>query len=197
MVQKSLNRCNKINKKIKLNGKRIFVSSLNKTFLVNNNKILFNLPYILKKNTSKIFINRYILKKIINFLTKKGKKVLARKILKKIFINLREITGKNPYIILYLALNNLKPHIGTRKMRKAGRIEEVPVPFKKNRQTYLIFKWFFLSIKENKLKNYKCFNLIIKEILDLLNNGGNSIVFKKKLIENAYRNRAICHFRWY
>lgn len=196
MVQKSLNRCNKINKNIKLKGKIVNIPSLNKTFIANNNKILFNFNNVNKQNLSKIFINRYLLKKIINFLTKKGKKTVARKILKKIFINLREISNKNPYIILYLALNNLKPHLETRKMRKAGRIEEIPVPLKKKRQTFLVFKWFFLGLKVNKLKNLKCFNLLTKEILDLSNNSGNSITFKKNSISNAYKNRAIYHYRW-
>lgn len=196
MVQKSLNRCNKINKNIKLKGKIINIRSLNKTFLYNNRNLLFNFKSLNKQNLSKIFINRYLLKKIINFLTKKGKKTLARKILKKIFINLREISLKNPYIILYLALNNLKPHLETRKMRKAGRIEEIPVPLKKKRQTFLVFKWFFLGLKVNKVKNLKCFTLLTKEILDLSNNSGNSIIFKKNSISNAYKNRAIYHYRW-
>lgn len=195
MVQKSLKRLEKIKKNIEFEGNLIYFKKLNKIhisekkhFVTKNN---FNSKYL-----TKFFINRFVLKKFINMLVKKGKKSKARNILKKTFINIKEITGKNPYIVLFTSLKKLKPYIETKKMRKAGRVEEIPVPLKKRRQSFLMFKWFFLSFRTNKLKTYNVFNLLTKEILDLNKNKGNALGYKKISINTAYRNRAIAHFRW-
>jgi small subunit ribosomal protein S7 len=148
-----------------------------------------------KNPTNKFIQKRYIIKKLVNLLTKKGKKIKAYRILLKTFIRLRIITQKSPIFLILFCIRSLKHYVKVVKVRKAGKIYEVPVPLNKKKQLFLILTWIIKSAKvKNNLNFVKSFSL---EILDIFYKRGLSIKYKKDFIKKAYENRAITHFRWF
>lgn len=84
--------------------------------------------------------SRYILRKLINLLIKKGKKIKAYNFLLHVFFKLKIITNISPFLLILTGLKYLKPLVDLIKIRKAGKIYEVPVPFKKTKQLYISIK---------------------------------------------------------
>lgn len=115
-----------------------------RVFLKNSNKIKIKKT---KRNFKKKFPNsskqldyiqnRYILKKLLSLLIKKGKKIKAYHLLFKTFIFIKLITGQNPIFFILASIKSVKPYVKTIKVRKGGRVYEVPVPLNKKKQLFL------------------------------------------------------------
>jgi len=178
---------------IKIKKFRKLALKKKKTKFKRNRLIKKQLRFKHKNLRLKLIQKRYILNKLVNLFNKKGKKVKAYHILLNIFLRIRIITKKSPFFFILTAIKKLKPYVKVVKIRKAGKIYEVPVPLNKKKQLFLIFKWIILSIK-NKNNFIKAFS---SEILDIYFKKGNSLKFKKDFIKKAYDNRAITHYRWY
>jgi ribosomal protein S7 len=174
---------NKI-KKIKIKKKKIEPIKLNK-----NINIPKNIKYLNFKIT-----RRLIIKKILNLIIKKGKKNKAFKILVNILLKIKIITKKSPYLILLSGIKNLKPYVEITKVRKAGKIYEVPVPLTKKKQLFLVLHWMLSAAKLKNKSNFS--KALISEIFDNFFKKGVSIKTKENLVKKIYINRAITHFRW-
>jgi ribosomal protein S7 len=136
---------------------------------------------------------RYILNKIINSLIKKGKKNKTYKMILSVFIKLKIITGISPFFFILKGLSYLKPFVDIFRMRKAGKVNEVPISIKKKRQLYFTLKWLLLGIKTRK--GLKFINILITDLINLYFKKGPSFRFKEDLIRKVYKNRAITHYR--
>lgn len=84
---------------------------------------------------------RLIVKKLICLIIKKGKKNKAYNIFLQMLLKIKLITKRSPIIVLLQGLKNLKPFVEVIKVRKAGKVYEVPVPLKKKKQLFLILNW--------------------------------------------------------
>lgn len=74
------------------------------------------------------FIESIFLKKVVNFLIKKGKKNKSLKTVLLVLKNLKhsKIKVLRPYQIIERALNNLKPLLSIQKVRKSSKIFYLP-----------------------------------------------------------------------
>ncbi len=88
----------------------------------------------------------------------------------------------------------MKPYVNIMKVRKAGKVYEVPVPFKKKKQLFIILKWLLNTLKKNNKRGF--LNAFVSEIINLFLKRGSSFKYKTDLIKKVYANRAITHFRW-
>lgn len=146
-----------------------------------------------KKLRLQLIQKRYILNKLINLLNKKGKKTKAFRILFQTFLRIRLITKKSPLFLILTAIKKLKPYVKVIKVRKAGKIYEVPIPLNKKKQLFLVLTWIIKTIQNdnNFIKSFS------SEIINIFYKKGNSLKYKKEFIKKAYDNRAITHFRWF
>jgi small subunit ribosomal protein S7 len=142
--------------------------------------------------TNKNFLTTsLIIKKLIALLTKKGKKVKAEKILKKIFFKI-SLTDNSILNVLSLAINNVKPLVEVRTVRARGKTFQVPFPIKTAHQINIALK-----IILNSAKNKASFDdSLAEELINSSLNKSSSINATINLHKLAVKNRLFMHYRW-
>jgi small subunit ribosomal protein S7 len=132
-----------------------------------------------------------IIKKLTALLTKKGKKIKAEKILKKIFLKI-SFTDNAILNIMSLAINNVKPLIEVRNVRARGKTFQVPFPLKITQQINMGLKIIINSVK-NKVPFA---DSLAEEFINTALNKSSSINVTHNLHKLAVKNRLFMHYRW-
>jgi len=91
--------------------------------------------------------------KLINFVMRRGKKSLARKIVYKAFEIIKEKTKKNPLEILEKAVKNATPLWETRARRIGGATYQVPVQVNPNRGWRIAMRWLVQGARKERKTN--------------------------------------------
>ena len=142
----------------------------------------------------KNFLKEPVTQKFINCLMVDGKKVVAEKILLDSLI-LIKMENKNPFKIFNLALNNIKPIIEIRSVRRRRVKFKVPMPATPKKQIFLAIKWILLSAKKKKDASMKV--KLKNELILASNKQGESFKLKIELHKLAFANRIFAHYRWF
>ncbi|XP_066596072.1 small ribosomal subunit protein uS7m [Prorops nasuta] len=148
--------------------------------------------------------------KFINYIMKKGNKVLAQELMEKTFENIKRLQLEkynnvnekqkllielNPKAIMHNAISNVKPIIHLTKVKRGGITYQVPTPLTEKKQQFLAIKWF---IEAAKVKDRSCGfeDKLAKELINAYNNQGSVLKRKQDLHKQCEANRAFAHFRW-
>ena len=91
-------------------------------------------------------LSSFVLRKFIALLMKEGKKIKAEKILKSVFIKI-SLKKLSPAKVLTLAVNNVKPLVEVRSVRRRGKSFQVPFPITSSRQLRLSIKMILKSTR--------------------------------------------------
>jgi small subunit ribosomal protein S7 len=134
-----------------------------------------------------------IVNKLINTITRKGKKTKAYNIILKTLINIRVITGKSSLFVILKSFKNLKSYVELIKIRKAGKVYDVPVPLKKKKQLFLIINSILLTVNNSKVNGFE--KSLTLELLSLFFKKSISLKSKDNLSKKIYLNRAVTHYR--
>jgi ribosomal protein S7 len=133
----------------------------------------------------------------LGFLTKKGNKVTAKKILDEAFLDVSLKTNQSGHILLIKVFLKLNSFVETKKIKFKRGTHIVPfviTSFK--RKSYLIIKWLMEAVEQDNRK-ISIAKKLSKEILNILKNQSSKTLMKKKLnVKNALLNRSNIHFRW-
>lgn len=147
---------------------------------------------IISSNFSKSFLKKKLIIKIINHLMIHGKKTKAESILIKIFKLIRQKEKKNPYKVLIKALYNAKTSIVLRLQKKRKMVRIVPTPITEEKQlNYAVLN--IINVSKKKLKMSIHLQLF-KEIINIYNNKGNIVDYKKQLYKTAEENKLLSRF---
>ena len=149
----------------------------------------------MKKNK---FKNKPLLSKMfLKFFLKEGKIQNAQTNLKQLFRLLFEKTNLGEYSILNKIYKILYINFEVRKIKKYRSSHLVPVPLTKKRRFFLVMKWLFDSIQQDK-KNVGVVVKLSSEISKYLENSNSEGKKKKSLMKKmALQNRSNAHYRWY
>ena len=99
---------------------------------------------------------------------------------------------------LYQAVENIKPALELRRVRKGGTTYQVPAIVKPKRQERLAIKWIIESAEKRKKKNKKSFsNCLVSEILEAFNKTGQPRQRRDEQLKIAQYNRAYTRYRWW
>ena len=100
--------------------------------------------------------------------------------------------------ILYQAIENVKPPLELRRVRKGGTTYQVPAIVSQKRQERLAIKWIIESAskRKNKKKNSFSESLVI-EILEAFNKTGQPRQKRDEQLKIAEFNRAYTRYRWW
>ena len=90
--------------------------------------------------------------KFLGFLTKKGNKLNARKLLNKTFFSVSKKLEMSKEKALNLLFYKLNSFVEVKKVRVRRKIVLVPFPISFKRRSYLIVKWIVDSTKGEKKK---------------------------------------------
>ena len=100
--------------------------------------------------------------------------------------------------ILYQAVENVKPTLELRRVRKGGTTYQVPAIVSQKRQERLAIKWIIESAEKKKKKNNNSFsNCLLSEILDAFNKIGQPRQRRDEQLKVAEFNRAYTRYRWW
>jgi small subunit ribosomal protein S7 len=138
--------------------------------------------------------NEVLVTKLINYVMKRGKKNVARKLVYGAFDIIKEKTNKNPLEIFLKAVNNVKPMIEVRSRRIGGATYQVPTEVRPERQMALALRWIINFARERKDKSFA--NKLAAELIAASNNEGAAIKKKEDTHRMAEANKAFAHFKW-
>lgn len=135
--------------------------------------------------------NNLLVSKFINYTMKKGKKLLAQKIIYGAFLEVQEKTEKNPLEIFSQALKNATPRMETRPKRVGGATYQVPMEVKKDRQTTLAMRWILEATRKKKGKEMK--KKLAEELILAAKGEGGAIKKRYNTERMAEANKAFAH----
>ena len=99
---------------------------------------------------------------------------------------------------LYQAVENVKPTLELRRVRKGGTTYQVPAIVSQKRQERLAIKWIIESALKRKKRNKTSFsNCLVKEIVEALNKTGQPRQRRDEQLKIAEYNRAYTRYRWW
>ena len=99
---------------------------------------------------------------------------------------------------LYQAVENVKPTLELRRVRKGGTTYQVPAIVSQKRQERLAIKWIIESAEKRKKKSNNTFsNCLVSEILDAFNKTGQPKQRRDEQLKVAEFNRAYTRYRWW
>lgn len=136
----------------------------------------------------------FLVRKFINHLMKKGKKLKAEKIFFRSLQILQEKEKKNAFSFFLKALQNSIPIVEVRSIRRGGASYQIPVPLYEDRAISLAMKWILESAKK---KGKSTEVSLSQTLLDASKNIGECIKKKEALHAIALKNRSLGHFRWF
>ncbi len=100
--------------------------------------------------------------------------------------------------ILYQAIENIKPTLELRRVRKGGTTYQVPAIVNKKRQERLAIKWIIEEAYNKKKKNKKSFSIcLLSEILEAFHKTGKPRQRRDEQLKIAEYNRAYTRYRWW
>jgi len=138
--------------------------------------------------------NDVLVAKLINSIMRRGKKLLAQRIVYKAFDIIAEKKKEKPLAVFYKAIENIKPVLETRPRRVGGATYQVPMEIPEKRRISLAMRW--LVTYSNERTEPRMEERLANEIFDALENKGGAIKKKDETHKMAEANRAFAHYRW-
>lgn len=133
--------------------------------------------------------------KFINYIMKKGKKSVARKI---IYDSLEEVKKKlktkNPLEVFKTAIKNTSPALEVRSRRIGGANYQVPREVRPERSMALSMRWILGAARSKKgaIMSSK----LSDELIAAFKNEGAAVKKKENMHKMAEANKAFAHFAW-
>ena len=141
---------------------------------------------------------KQLIKKLVNFRMKEGKRTRVRAIVYQTFHRLAQ-TERDVIKLMVDAVENIKPICEVEKVGVAGTIYDVPGIVARDRQQTLAIRWileaaFKRRISQRRRSLEKCSSI---EILDAYRKRGIARMKREHLHGLASTNRSFAHFRWW
>lgn len=133
-----------------------------------------------------------ILGKFINYIMRRGKKSLARKIVYGALEELDKKSDNKGLELFHRALENVGPLLEVRSKRIGGANYQVPIEVNKERRISLAMRWIIEAAKARKGESM--IFCLSKELYEAANRGGAAVKKKEDTHRMAEANRAFAHF---
>lgn len=137
----------------------------------------------------------FVSEKFINYIMKRGKKGVARKIFEMTLGELEKRGHKNPRDTFKRAIDNVKPALEVRPKRVGGAVYQVPFEVNPKRQQMLGFKWILTAARARK--GIPMFKKLSQELLDAAEGVGSAVKKRDDVHKMAQANKAFAHFARY
>lgn len=130
--------------------------------------------------------------KFINYIMKRGKKTVARKIVYDCFEIIKEISKQDPRHVFNKALKQVSPLLEIRGRRIGGANYQIPFQVRGDRRFNLGCRWIINSARARKGKSMA--EKLSVEILDAAKGEGAAIKKRAEVHRMAEANKAFAHF---
>nr|ALG63618.1 ribosomal protein S7 [Guillardia theta] len=123
-----------------------------------------------------------------------GKKHLAQRIIYQALDIIKERTGEDALTILENAIRKVTPLVEVKAKRIGGSTYQVPLEVRAFRGTNLALRWITKYSKERSGKSMAM--KLANELMDAVNETGNSIRKREEVHKMAEANKAFAHYRF-
>jgi small subunit ribosomal protein S7 len=130
--------------------------------------------------------------KLINYVMERGKKDTARKIVYKVFDELKK--EGDPVALFEQALENAAPTVEVRSRRVGGANYQVPREVRPERRLALGLRWMVDAAEGTK--GIPMADALLKEIRAAIKGEGAAVTKKETTHRMAEANKAFAHFAW-
>lgn len=130
--------------------------------------------------------------KLINYVMERGKKDVARKIVYKVFDELKK--DGDPIALFEQALENASPTVEVRSRRVGGANYQVPREVRPERRLALGLRWMVEAAEGTKGKPMH--ESLLNEIKAAIKGEGSAVTKKETTHRMAEANKAFAHFAW-
>lgn len=130
--------------------------------------------------------------KLINYVMERGKKDTARKIVYKVFEELKK--DGDPVALFEQALENASPTVEVRSRRVGGANYQVPREVRPERRLALGLRWMVDAAEGTKGKPMH--ESLLNEIKAAIKGEGAAVTKKETTHRMAEANKAFAHFAW-
>ncbi len=138
--------------------------------------------------------NSKLVTKLVNNIMYDGKKGVAQKIVYGAFDIVKEKTGRDPLEVFTQAMDNIMPVLEIKARRVGGATYQVPMEVRPERRQTLGLRWITLYSRNRSERTMR--ERLAGEILDAVNNLGNSVKKREDTHKMAEANKAFAHYRW-
>lgn len=153
-------------------------------------------PY--KKRTAQAdpLYGSYEVAKLINYITRDGKKSVAQKIVYDVFESIKK-ENKEPLKVLNDAIDNVSPTFEVRPRRLGGASYLVPIEVRSGRKLFLALNWIVEAANSLSSKEYKSFGKkLYTELTEAAENQGQAVNKRQQTERLAEANKAFAHLKW-
>jgi len=134
--------------------------------------------------------------KLIGCLTKNGKKTKSKVNVVNSFRSVCQSSGVLVNDVLHKIAEALGTIVELRTVRIRKNVFIVPIPVNSNRRNYLIVKKITNIVFANK-DRIKLETKLAREFVNIMNNkNSKAVIERKKVLEDAFKNKGNLHFRW-
>lgn len=141
-----------------------------------------------------IVYDNVLVQKMINYIMKKGKKSVSRKIVYGALDIIKEKSKQDALEIFEKSIKNASPLLEVKSKRVGGATYQVPREVRGDRQVTLAMRWIIQSARSKKGKPMK--EKLAEELILASKNEGSAIKKKEDTHRMAEANRAFAHFAW-
>ena len=163
--------------------------------------------------TSSLFYD-HLLNRFIDNVQRKGHRALARDLMRQTFCIIKRtqidklMSGRDdddhkldiecdPLKIFHTALDNCRPLILNRPIKRGGATYQVPYPLKEKESEELAMRWIISAVKERPKPRKTFFpEAMAKELIDAYYNEGKVVKKKQDVHRVCEANKAYAHYRW-
>ena len=134
------------------------------------------------------------LSKFMNVIMESGKKAVAERIIYGALEQVEKKSGKDPFEIFTVALNNIKPMVEVKSRRVGGANYQVPVEVRPVRRVALAMRWLKESARKRGEKSMA--QRLANELLEAVEGRGGAMKKRDEVHRMAEANKAFSHFRF-
>lgn len=132
--------------------------------------------------------------KFTNYVMRKGKKSVARKVVYKTFDQIEKKYQQDPLNVFETAMKNVGPTLEVKSRRIGGATYQVPREVRGERKMALSFRWILGAARAKKGKPMH--ERLAEELVMATKNEGSAIKKKMDTHRMAEANKAFAHFSW-
>lgn len=151
-----------------------------------------------------------LIEKFINYVMEGGRKELSRSLIEQGFEKIKRMQVErwnkaaeeekssietNPRILFRLAVENARPLLRLKPVKRGGITYQVPTPLTEHKSYFMGMKWI-IEASNDKFRTIHFPEKFAFEIIDAANNTGRVVNRKIDLHRQCEANRAYAHYRW-
>ena len=148
-------------------------------------KISFYVPY---DSTEKF-------EKFINYIMRNGKKLLAKKIMKKTFEEIKKNGHPDPMVVWEQAIENASPNIMVKSKRIGWAVYQIPLEVPAKKRFFYASKWILDAARSKK--GAPMYKKLAEELLAAYSGQGSAVKRKEEAHKMAEANKAFAYLAKY